>query len=174
MLDGAMFTFADEGRAGQDDRQHGDVIDDLGQRAEPGLFQIRVVARAQIQVHRRRSAAAVTQDKIVDLAQGDLLDIFAAHESLRHAGGVNIQLNGRRTAGQHVALKVRRNIQHEGVIAGIHARIHFGGRDVRGRIEAREIEGGCDARRHWRSVFVHDGDGHFIQTVRHGRGRDVN
>ena len=113
-------------------------------------------------------------DKIIDLAQCNLLNVAAAGKGLTHAGRVNVELDCRGPAGQHVALKVRRYVQHEAIFAGIHARIHFGQRDVRGRIEAREIEGGRDACRDWRSVFVNDGDGHFIQTVRHGRGRDVD
>ena len=106
----------------QNDRQQGDVVDDLGQRAEPGLFRIRVVSALANSDPPAEEAAAVMLDKIVDFAQRVLLDVAAARESLRHAGGVNIQLNCPQTTGQPVALKTGRKIQPEGVIAGIHAR----------------------------------------------------
>jgi hypothetical protein len=60
---------------------------------------------------------AVALDELVDLAHHHLLDVAAAGEGLGHARGVNVELDRRRLAGQHVALEIRRNIQHEGVVA---------------------------------------------------------
>ena len=51
-----------------------------------------------------------------DLVQHHRLDVAAAGKGLRHARGVHIKLDGRRPAGQHVALKIRWNVQRKGVV----------------------------------------------------------
>ena len=91
-------SLADQRGAGQDDGQHGDVVDDLHQRAEPGLGQVGVEAHAYRQAHRRLGAGAVAACELVDLVGDDLLDVVAAGEGLAHAGGVHIELDLRRPA----------------------------------------------------------------------------
>jgi hypothetical protein len=82
-------------RAGQDDGQHGDVVDDLVQ-APNQLSQRRVEARAHGQLHRRGRADALALDELVHLGQHDLLHIAAAGEGLAHARGVDVELQLRR------------------------------------------------------------------------------
>ncbi len=71
-----------------------------------------------------RVGAAVTLDELIDFAGEDLLYIATAGEGLAHAGGVDIELHGRRSPRQHVALEVGRNDQSEGVQPRVHARVH--------------------------------------------------
>jgi len=52
VLDGAVFPFADQGGTGENDGEHGDVVDDLHDRSEPRLVQFRIEARPQGQIHR--------------------------------------------------------------------------------------------------------------------------
>ena len=62
------------------------------------------VKRAQRQIHLRCDAAAVAPDELVDLAQHHLLDVATAGERLAHARGIDVELDHRRLAGQHVTL----------------------------------------------------------------------
>lgn len=89
------------------------------------------------------SARAIPET--LHLAEHHLLDVAAAAEGLAHARGVHVQLHGGRAAGQHIALEVGRNVEHEGVIAGVHAGVHLAARD-HGRLgEQRRVEGADDA-----------------------------
>jgi hypothetical protein len=42
MLERAMFAFPDQSSAGEDDRQHGDVVAELHDRSEPALVELGV------------------------------------------------------------------------------------------------------------------------------------
>jgi len=81
-----------------------DVVDDLHQRAEPGLLQVGGEALAQRQIHRRCDAAAVALDELVDLAQHHLLDVATAGKRLAHARGIDVEMDRRRLTGQHGTL----------------------------------------------------------------------
>ncbi|MNJ65573.1 hypothetical protein D3C77_615910 [compost metagenome] len=82
-----------------------------------------------------------------NLAGGDALDVASAGECLAHLGGVHIQLRRRLASGQQVALEVRRDVQGEGVVAGIHAAVHLVEVDQLRRQEERRLEGVDDAHR---------------------------
>ncbi len=53
-----------------------------------------------------RVGAAVTLDEIINFTGADLLDVASASVGLGLAGGVDIELHGRRSPRQHVALEV--------------------------------------------------------------------
>jgi len=64
-------------------------------------------------------------EKIGYLAADDGLDITTAGEGLAHPGGVHIELDRRRAAGQHITLKPGRDVDGKGVEPGIHPSIHL-------------------------------------------------
>ena len=170
MLDGAVLALANQRRTGQDDRQHGDLVDDLRQAAEPGLLQRRVEACAQLQAHRRLGAGAVALHELLHLAQHHLLDEATAVEGLAHAGGVGVELDLRVAPGQHVTLEIGWNDQGEGVDARVHARVDPRLVDQERRRELRRVERADDALRKLRLVLVDDGDRRVVQGFGH-RGR---
>ncbi|MPM50741.1 hypothetical protein SDC9_97484 [bioreactor metagenome] len=174
MLDGAMLAFADQRRAREDDGEHGDVVDDLHQSAEPDLVQSRVEAGAQLQVHGQCAASPVTLHELVDFGQHDLLHVSAAGERLAHARGIHVQLQFGLSAGQHIALEVGRNGQREGEIACIQPGIHMAEIHHLRRHELRRVERRGDACGQWRLVFVDDGNRRLVQRIGHGRGRGVH
>lgn len=53
VLDGAVLTLADQGGPGEDDGEHGDVVDHCHEAAKPGFFLRRVKAHTQRQLHRQ-------------------------------------------------------------------------------------------------------------------------
>ena len=169
-----MLALPDQRRAGQDDGQQRDVVDDLHHRAEPGLVERGVEAGAQCQIHGWRVGAAVTLDELIDFAGEDLLDIATAGEGLAHAGGVDIELHGRRSPRQHVALEVGRNDQSEGVQPRVHARVHVPIVDHGRWRELRGVEGRGNPLGQRRIILVDDGDGRVVQRLRHGRGLGVD
>ena len=138
-----MLAFADEGRAGQHDGQHRDVVDDLDHTAEPGSVELRVEARPQDEIDRGRRGRAIALDERRHLIIHDRLDITAAGECLAHARGIDIELNGGAAAGQHVLLEFGRDIERKSVESGIHACVHrppcddLRGEKI-GRIESRD------------------------------------
>mmetsp|Transcript_91075 Transcript_91075/g.253589 ORF Transcript_91075/g.253589 Transcript_91075/m.253589 type:complete len:276 (+) Transcript_91075:783-1610(+) len=174
VLDGAVLALADQRGAGQDDGEHGDVVDDLHQRTEPGVLQVGVEAHAHRQVDRWRGAAAVPQHETVDLGRDDLLHIAAAGEGLAHPRRVDIELQPRLAPGQHVALEAGRDDEHEGVVAAVHAGVDLAGRDQFGAAKPRRVEALGQSRRQRRGVFVHDGNGRMPQALGHGGGGGVD
>ncbi|GLR52939.1 hypothetical protein GCM10007923_41540 [Shinella yambaruensis] len=82
-----MLALADERRAGEDDRQHGDRGDDVAYRAEPSLVELRVEAGAQVEGDWQSGLRAVAGRELADLNRYDRLNIAAAGEGLRHARG---------------------------------------------------------------------------------------
>ena len=125
MFQRAVFALPDQRRAGQDDREHRDIVDQLHHRTEPGLGQIRVEPVPGYDFGRqcRRPLAAVY--KRVDFIRHDLLDIAAPGERLRHARRIDVQLKFRTVSGQHVLLEIVWNHQYERVVAAVHARVDF-------------------------------------------------
>ena len=147
MFDGAVLALADQRRAGQDDRQHGDAVDELHHRAEPHRAQIRIEEDAHFEVGGQGGDCTMALHEGRYLAIDDVLHIAVADESLRHAGGVDVELDRRLAPGQHVALEIGRDVEDEGVEAHIHAGVDGVLIDDRRHLEMGRIEGVDDARR---------------------------
>ncbi len=174
MLDGAVLALADQRGAGQDDRQHGDGGDQLVDGAEPALVDLRVEPHSQRQLDRHAGGRAVAAQKLVQFTGDDRLHITAARERLGHAGGVDIELDGRRFAGQQIALKLRRNVDRERVHARVHALIHLLLRDQLGHGKIGRRERGHEPRGHRRAVFIDDRDRRVVQGFRDRLGADID
>jgi hypothetical protein len=97
------------------------------------------------QLHRQPAPGGAHE--LVDLVGDDLLDVAIAGEGLAHARGVHIELHRRALAGQHVALEVGRDVQHEGVVAPVQPGSMSGSAISCGVRELRRVEGRDDARR---------------------------
>ena len=132
MLDGTVLALADQRRAGEDNGQHGDVVDDRHHRAKALLFQVRVKAHSYRQLYRQHAVVPIAGNEAVYFAANNILDIAVAGKGLAHARGVDVDLHFRLAAGQHIALEVRRNIDGESVAPGIQAGVHLiGGNQLR-------------------------------------------
>lgn len=114
-------ALADERRASQDDRDHRDLVDDLRQSVESGLVERRVEQSALLQIDGGHDLSAVTVDEFADLAHHHLLDVATSEECLAHACGMDVELDFGAASGQFVALKIDRDVQHEGVAPIVHA-----------------------------------------------------
>ena len=145
MLDGAVLALADQRRAGEDDGEHGHVIDDLHDRAEPRLVELGIEAYPERQIDRQLRNLAITLREGAHLVAHDGLDIAAAGESLAHARGIDVELDRWPPPRQQVALEVGRDVEGEGVEAGIHAGVHLGLVDHLGENKVRRVKGADDA-----------------------------
>jgi len=67
-----------------------------------------------LQIDGGHDLSAVTVDEFADLVQHHLLDVATSEESLVHAAGIGVELDFGAASGQNVALKIDRDVQHEG------------------------------------------------------------
>ena len=111
MLDGAVLTLTDKGRAGEDDGEHGDVVDDLGHADEPGSGEVGIEGESCFQLHRQRGLAV--GGKGSDLFGQDSVDVAIANTGLRHGGRIDVDLECRLTSGKKVGLEARRDDHDE-------------------------------------------------------------
>src|SRR5262249_52269869 len=119
----------------------GDTVNDRHDSTEPGRLEGRVEAHPRHEIDRRRRAAPVPLYEFRHLAHDDLLDIAAAREGLAHTGRIDVELDVRISAAQHIALKVDGNDEREGERASIHAPVDLVERDHRWLPEAGRKEG---------------------------------
>jgi hypothetical protein len=166
MFDRAVLALADQRSASQNDRQHGDLADDLVDGAEPPLIELRIEPRAQGQVHRHRSRASIAIEEFIDFVGHDGLDIASAGKSLRHASRVDIELDARRFASQKVALKVWWNIESECIETGVHAAVHLVLVDEPRYRKVWRIECRDDPGRYRRLIFIDHGNRRVVEGLR--------
>ena len=101
--------------------------------SELGLKRARSARSTGRASARRDSGRRIPPTSLVTIE----LDVAAAGEGLRHARRVDVELDLRDAARQHVALEVRRNDEGEGVGARVHAGVHLCSRDERRAARSR-------------------------------------
>ncbi|VTR66315.1 hypothetical protein DESC_480025 [Desulfosarcina cetonica] len=173
VFDGAVLAFADQGRAGQDDRKHGDVVDDLHDAAEPGAGQVGVEFHADGLADGRPGIAGGLEE-IGDFGVDDAADVTRADKGLGHARCIDVHQEVGSLAGQQVVFEPGRDIQDEGVVPRIHAGIHRRPWDTDRGLEVGRVEGVDDPFRELGAILVQNGDGRLVQLQRGGRGNGVN
>src|SRR5208282_808526 len=117
VLDRPVLQLPDDRRPGQEERQHGDVADQLGHRREPALVQVRIVLDPGDKAHLR--AGRLPAGEVGQLLGGRVLDVPDLGPGLAHRGGVHDKLNRGTPAPHHVRLKVRGDIEDERVLPGV-------------------------------------------------------
>ena len=118
MLDRPMFAFAQDGGAGEEDREHRNVVDDLVDRDEPTLLHIWVEARARDKPHQFPILSlASSGPKRFSFLRYNFLNIRWTPARLTHRGRVGDDLDRRGDALGEIVLKLGRNIDDEGVFA---------------------------------------------------------
>jgi len=100
MVERAVFALADERGAGQDDRQHRDIVDDAHDAGEPRRLDIRVEGDAHDEVDRRCGRALGARQKIGDLGGDNLLCVIGPETGLDHRGRIDIELDRRFAAAK--------------------------------------------------------------------------
>ena len=62
------------------------------------------------------------RQEVGDLGRDDLLRIAGAEARLHHRRRIDIDLHRGLAAAEHIALEIRRDIEHERVLPGVHQR----------------------------------------------------
>src|SRR5262249_26158745 len=123
MLDRAVLTLADEGRAGEEHGEQGDAIDELDHGHEGGDLEIGIELRPDDQGHRWGGGRCWSAVEGYDLLRDDALDIAGARAGLGHGRGIYVELDCGAPSPHHVGLKVRWDVKNKGVAPGIHGGI---------------------------------------------------
>src|SRR5262245_56374041 len=93
MLEGPVLALTDQRRTAEEYGQQRDGVDDLHHRHEGRGFEIRIELRPDHEVHRRLGACLWTLEKGRELLRDDALDVTRTGGSLRHSGGVHVELD---------------------------------------------------------------------------------
>ncbi len=120
-----MFPLADQRRTGEDNGQHGDIVDDRHHRAKALLLKVRIKTHPDRQLYRQHAVIPIAGDKTVYFAGDNILDVTVAGKGLTHARGVDVDLDFRLPIGQYIALEVRRDVDGERVAPGIQPGVHL-------------------------------------------------
>ena len=94
VFDGAVFAFADDCRADEQQEQQQDGVAERGHGHLVGVFGVGVVAGADDGLYGRRGGRGVEGG--ADFAGKDLCEVGAADAALVHAGGVDVEQDFRR------------------------------------------------------------------------------
>ena len=157
VFDGAVFAFADDRRADEQQQEQQDGVAQRGDGHLVGVFGVGVVAGADDGVHQRCRRRGF--EGFAGFLREDLCEVGAADAALVHAGGVDVQEDFWRAVLQEVALEVGGDFEDEDVVAAVHGGICFGAFDGDGRAEVGRADGVGEAAAEGRAVFVDDGDG---------------
>ena len=169
----SVLALADQRGTGQNDRQHRNVVDELHHRPEPRLRQIRIEAVALHNLHGCGCAAVPRQER-GNLPLDDLLDIPAPGERLRHARGVDVQLNCGRTPRQDILLEAVRYHDDERIRSVVHQRVDLRTGNLFCAQEHRREESIRDVMRKLGAVLVDHGNRSIGNGIRLRRRGGVN
>ena len=90
-------------------------------RVEPGRHQVGIeLARVTTSRTAGGVLGAARLRNVCTSCAMMLCDIAGAAPGLAHRRGIHVELDRRCAAGHHVGLEARRNVDHEGVAAGVH------------------------------------------------------
>ena len=107
-------------------------------------------------------AVSLAPREFLDLLRNDLLEVGGAMAGMGHGGGVHIDLKFGLSVRQHVGFKLRRDVDHEGVTAGIHSLVDLIRRQLRRRLEEGLEQRVTQAPGEWGAVLIDDGDGSVL------------
>src|SRR5579863_338168 len=97
MLDSSMLTFPQHRSAGQEDRKHGNIVDDLVDRNEPALLHVRIESSARGELDQVAILGiGPGTPKRLQLLVDDLPDVLWSAARLTHRGGVGYDFHRRR------------------------------------------------------------------------------
>ena len=119
MLDRSVLSLSDNRRAHQNDRENGDVGNDLHHRRVPMGVGVGIEQEPRLHLYRRLGFDASAVKKIQGLRQENFLEIICAEARLRHCRGVDQHLHGRLPPGQHIGFKPWREFYDENVASSI-------------------------------------------------------
>src|SRR5512139_216303 len=94
VLERPVLALADDRGAGQDDRQHADLVDDGYDALEPGRLGVRVEQPAHHELHRLRPGRLGAFEEARDAVGGDGPDIARPEAGLLHGSRVDAHLYG--------------------------------------------------------------------------------
>ena len=170
VLDRALFALADQRRAGEDDRQKRDLVDDLGHRREPRRLEVRIEGGAHNEIDQARGRALSPGDEPLDLGGDGVAQRTCAVAGLGDRGGVDIDLEAGLALRANVGFEIRRDLDDEQEFALVHHRVDLGSSDVHRRLKGRQPKPLGDPPRQVRAVLVDDAD-REIGRFGYGAGR---
>ncbi len=106
------------------------------------------------------------REEIPDLVGNDLLRIAGTKPRLHHRGRIDVDLKLGLASRQHIALEIRRNIDHEGEFSGVHRGNDVSLGDQLRRLVQRRKEGMGDAAGKLGVILIDDRNRGIVQFLR--------
>jgi len=154
--------------------EHGDVVDNLHNRGEPGLGEVLVEQDARREIRRQGRNGAVSLYEVAYLVTGNALDVSGSDKCLTYKRGVHIELYRRLPPGDDVSLEVGGYFERKAIEPGIHAEAGVAWRGQDALIEIWRIQAVGNAHGERRVVLVHDRDRGVLQDFRLRMRRDID
>src|ERR1700688_1391511 len=120
MIHGAVLSLPHYRRAGKNDGQHGNVIDDCHHAGKPGGRKVRIKRNSYIEIYRRWFYSLRMREEVRYLRGDDLLRMALPEPRLYHRGRIDVDLKPGLASRQNVPFEVRRDIDHESESSAVH------------------------------------------------------
>src|SRR5208283_3623498 len=164
MFERAMFALTDNGRSGQEQREHRDTVDDLHDADKPCKGEVRIEFSPDQKVELWSGRFLGVISSIEDLMSQNLLYVKRPPTGYRHCRCVHVDLDGRLAAMLKIAFNVGWNINNEGVSASVHRVVdsldrYLSGPDKQGRHKCLH-----DVLRQHGTVLIDDRDRGMINV----------
>ena len=159
MLHRAALALTNHRRAHQHQRNQHNIIARHRRAHKPTAFVVWVVLQIDHRAGRHGLADLLRHaHKLLDFAAENLRNIARAHARLRHRRGIHQKLRFRRAPRLHIALKIRRKLQHKSQLAFIQHLLRVVGINVNGLSKLRRQQRGNNLARERAAVVIHNAD----------------
>ena len=120
VIHGPMLTLAHHSCACEDDREHGDVVDDAHHARKPARRHVGVESDTDGEVHGRLGDRLGPLHETVDFVIDDLGGVARSDSGLNHCCRIDKKLKRWVPARANVALEIGRDVENEGEAAHVH------------------------------------------------------
>src|ERR1019366_9405593 len=120
MVHGPVLALPNDCGSSENDSQHRHIVDDPHYAGEPCGGDVGIERNPHVKINRQQRYSLRMREEIRYLGGDHLLRIARSKTRLYHCGRVNVDLESWLASSKNIPLKIRRDIDHEGIFPLVH------------------------------------------------------